>query len=114
NLIESTDDLKRYIAKNGQFHIARMASFIYRKSDNWDDVDLLKSQLSDLESDSNLIDEHAQTGFDAIMDVLNENETLKIDLNNTLKSSSFDNLLSAELHKNYGLQQKTELKLKFK
>lgn len=101
-LKESTDDLKRYIAKNGQFHIARMTSFIFRKSDKWNDVDLLKNQLSQLESDLNHINEHVQTGFDAIIAVLNENDTLKVDLNNTLKSSSFDNLLSAELHKKYG------------
>lgn len=102
NLVNSTDDLKRYVAKNGQFHVARMASFIYRKLDNWSDVNLLKSQLLELESDPNFIDEHVQNGFDAIIQVLNDNDALKVDLNNTLKSSSFDNLLSAELHKNYG------------
>ncbi len=102
DLVKSTDELKRYIAKNGQFHIARMAGFIYRKSDNWNDVEILKNQLSELESDQNLLDECIQTGFNAILDVLNQNETLKIDLNNTLKSSSFDNLLSTELHTKYG------------
>ena len=102
NLVESSDELKRYIAKNGQFHIARMASFIYRKSDNWNDVETLKNQLSELESNQNILDIHIQNGFDAVVSVLNENESLKVDLNNTLKSSSFDNLLSAELHKKYG------------
>lgn len=101
-LVKSKDELKRYIAKNGQFHIARMTSFIYRKTDNWNDIELLKNQLTELEADPNLLNEHIQTGFNAILDVLNENESLKIDMNNTLKSSSFDNLLNAELHKKYG------------
>lgn len=102
SLVDSTVDLKRYIAKNGQFHIARMASFIFRKSDNWNDVELLKIQLNELEANPNLLDEHIQKAFDTIIKVLTENETLQVDLNNTLKSSSFDNLLSAELHKKYG------------
>jgi len=99
--IISEEDLKRYVAKNGQFHIARAASFIYRKSDNWRDLELLKSQLSEIESNPNLLDEPIEKGFQLILDVLNENEEMKVDLNNTLKSSLFDNLISRELHENY-------------
>ena len=100
-LVKSPDELKRYIAKSGQFHIARMTSFLYRKSDDWSDVELLKTQLTELATNPNILDEHIQTGFSAILDVLDKNESLKIDLNNTLKSSSFDNLLRSELHTKY-------------
>jgi len=99
--INSLDDNKRYIAKNGQFHIARMTSFIYRKSDNWSDVEVLKNQLSEIESTPTFLDEYVDLGFNAVIDVLNNNEELTVDLNNTLKSSSFDTLLSAELHNRY-------------
>jgi hypothetical protein len=101
NLTNSPDDIKRYIAKNGQFHIARMTSFMYRKSDNWTDVELLKTQLLEIESSADFLDRYTQQGFEAIIEILNNKEDLKTDLNNTLKSSSFDNLMSVELHSKY-------------
>jgi hypothetical protein len=101
NLTISPDDTKRYIAKNGQFHIARMTSFMYRKTDDWVNVDLLKSQLLEIESSLDYLDQYVQKGFDAIIEILDNNQDLKTDLNNTLKSSSFDNLMSAELYNKY-------------
>jgi len=100
-LTTSPDDTKRYIAKNGQFHIARMTSFMYRKTDDWINVDLLKSQLLEIESSLDYLDQYVQKGFDAIIEILDNNQDLKTDLNNTLKSSSFDNLMSAELYNKY-------------
>jgi hypothetical protein len=101
NLTTSPDDTKRYIAKNGQFHIARMTSFMYRKTDDWVNVDLLKSQLLEIESSPHYLDQYVQKGFDAIIEILDNNQDLKTDLNNTLKSSSFDNLMSAKLYNKY-------------
>jgi len=99
--INSENDTERYIAKNGQFHIARATSFVYRKNDNWTDTELLKTQLAEIESDPAFLNDSIEKGFSAIIDVLNENEEMKVDLNNTLKSSVFDNLISAELHKKH-------------
>lgn len=101
DLINSTDDTKRYIAKNGQFHISRMTSFMWRKTDDWTNSDLLKLQLTEIESNISFLDDFVQMGFDAIIEILDSNENLKTDLNNTLKASSFDNLMSAKLHQKY-------------
>lgn len=101
NLTTDENEFKRYIAKNGQFHIARMTSFIWRKSDSWSDVEVLKTQLDEIKSSPDRLNECIQTGFNDILEIINENENLKIDLNNTLKSSSFDNLMSTKLHSKY-------------
>ncbi|NQU53660.1 MAG: AIPR family protein [Bacteroidetes bacterium] len=102
-LVTCENEIKRYIAKNGQFHIARMTSFIWRKTDNWTDVELLKKQLAEIESSPDSFDDNIQQAFDAIIELLNANKGLHVDLNNTLKSSSFDSLMSAELHKKYSV-----------
>lgn len=101
NLVTDENEIKRYIAKNGQFHISRMTSFIYRKTDSWNDVDLLKSQLLEIEATPDFLDSYTQQGFDALIEILDNNEDLKTDLNNTLKSSSFDNLMNTELYSKY-------------
>ena len=88
NLTNSPDDIKRYIAKNGQFHIARMTSFMYRKSDNWTDVELLKTQLLEIESSADFLDRYTQQGFEAIIEILNNKETF---FSNLLTKSFFEN-----------------------
>lgn len=100
--ISSDNELERYIAKNGQFHIARMTSFIWRRSDNWTDVEALKENLNQLEENEQVLNDHIQAGFQEILKILDENDNLKIDMNNTLKSSSFDKLLNKELYTIYG------------
>ncbi len=101
DFINSENDLERYIAKNAQFHIARVASFIWRKNDNWNDVDSLKRELNQLKNSNHLLDSFINKAFEQIVNLFNNNESLKIDINNTLKSSSFDNELSKMLYQNY-------------
>lgn len=100
--IQSEDEIKRYLMKNAQFHLARMTSFIWRKTDNWTDLDTAKQCLSELEENNDLLNTHVEQAIEDIVTWLDENESFKTDLNNTLKSSSFDNLISKELHKKYG------------
>lgn len=100
--IQSDKEIVRYLMKNAQFHLSRMTSFIWRRSDNWDDIDEAKDCLTKIEEDSNLLDDYIEQAIEDIISIINQNDNLKTDLNNTLKSSSFDSLISAELHKKYG------------
>ena len=45
-----SDDVKRKIANNGSFHLARIASYMWRLSDSWNvDVSELQDQIAKLE-----------------------------------------------------------------
>jgi len=101
-LISSEDETERYLAKNAQFHIARMASFVWRKSDSWNSNTVLDQNLRDLEANLNLLEPHIETAVTELKNIINNNPSLKSDLNNTLKSSSFDNLINTVLHRKYG------------
>lgn len=99
NHIVGEDELKRYLMKNAQFHLSRMTSFIWRKTDSWDDISIVKQNLESLEKNISLLDGHIENAIVLIIKILSENKELKTDLNNTLKSSSFDGLISKYLHK---------------
>lgn len=99
--ISSKNETVRYLSKNAQFHIARMTSFIWRKSDNWSHSETLKINLKELETDINILESHIEIALNELVTIVENNPSFKLDLNNTLKSSSFDNLINAELHKKY-------------
>lgn len=99
--VTSEDETLRYLAKNAQFHISRMTAFIWRKTDNWLVNEILDKNLTDIEDDINILIPHIETAINELNLIINENPSFKSDLNNTLKSSSFDNLINAELHKKY-------------
>lgn len=101
-----SDEIKRYIAKNALFHIARITSFIWRKTDNWNDVDSLKSQLQELENSPNMLDSYIQDSFSKVFELINSDSKLKVDINTTLKSSSFDNQINKLVHQEYGTQHR--------
>ncbi len=99
--IKSENEIERFLMKNAQFHIARMASFIWRMTDDWKNQEDAKKSLEELENSPDILDAYVEKAITEIIRIFKENEKLKIDLNNTLKSSSFDNILTEELHKNY-------------
>lgn len=91
----------RYLAKNAQFHIARMTSFIWRRSDNWFQSEILSRDLRQLEHNIDILNNHIEMAINELNLIVENNPHFKVDLNNTLKSSSFDNFISAELHRKF-------------
>lgn len=104
-LYDDPSEFRRYVAKNAHFHIARIASFIWRRTDNWGNVDSLKSKLEEIENDPSLLDQTLEESYEKVLDLINADPRLKVDLNSTLKSSSFDNQISRMVHREYGTQQ---------
>lgn len=100
--ISSENETERYLAKNAQFHLARMTSFIWRKSDSWNSHLVLEQNLKDLETDISILEPFIETSLSELISIIDNNTSFKSDLNNSLKSSSFDNLINSELHRKYG------------
>jgi len=99
--VTSDNDIERYISKNAQYHISRMTSFIWRKTDNWNKPNDLSKDLKDLENNNNLLNEHIETALKELKTIIEQNNIYKADINNALKSSILDNDISSILHNKY-------------
>jgi len=92
-----TDESRRYLAKNASFHVSRIASFIWRKTDSWADLEQLDQQIEQIAK--NQVDFYGLTA-EAFEILVGEIDSQK-DLNSLLKASSLDAQLSKVLHANY-------------
>ena len=97
-LTADTDELKRYLAKNASFQIARITSFKWRSDNNWGDSNALKTQIQNLLGNENLLDTTIQESFDLLHQIFVDDVSLQIDLNSTLKSSSLDKTIDRNLY----------------
>lgn len=96
--IKNDDDLIRFIARNGQFHIARIVAHLWRGTDNWTKNTEVKRQLKDLQSNPNILYPYISEAFNLISDIFDTNKGMTIDLNKTFKSSTFDNAINIKLY----------------
>jgi hypothetical protein len=95
--VTDEDESKRFLAKNAKFHIARIATYFWRESDNWDNVCDLKSQLDQLLNDKGILCDHIVNAFEALETVIHQNYGSS-ELNTVLKSSKLDDDISKLLH----------------
>jgi hypothetical protein len=101
-LNEDPDDVKRKIANNGSFHVARIASFIWRPSDNWNiAVSELQERIALLEKKPNLLDDPLRSGFEMLEKLIKANPHYASDLDTTLKSAALETEIDKELHTEY-------------
>jgi hypothetical protein len=106
-LIYHKDDIKRNIAKKGVYHISRIAAFLWRGSDTWRiDQKILKRQLAALEKDSSIIDSSFQEAFSLLESIARNDQHYLNDLDNALKSYTFDERIDRKLY-HRRLTQKT-------
>jgi hypothetical protein len=98
-LVNDSNEFKRYIAKNASFHVARIASFKWRKNDIWTDKEGLEEEIHNLKENENLIDDVIKKSFDILYRIINKNESYKTDLNSSLKSSQLDHNIYETLYK---------------
>lgn len=101
NFSNSSDDTTRYIAKNASYHISRMCSFLWRKTDNWTNTASLKSEIAAFTSTPSLVDAFVAPAMTIILFIVNTSGKFKADLNSALKSADLDNELNRELHSNH-------------
>jgi hypothetical protein len=100
----STDSnrLKRTLAKKGAFHIARIASFIWRGDDNWNPANHdLKQEVGILENYYRDINSYIERAYSILENILREDVRYVSDLDNALKSGNLDAEIDQELHTTY-------------
>lgn len=96
---DDQNDLRRKLANNGAFHLARIASYLWGGSDEWrTGVAGLEQRLSELECNPHLLDLHLQRGLELLESVINSNHAYISDLDNALKSTTLDLDLDQVLH----------------
>lgn len=95
--------LRRKIAKTGIFHVARIATYLWRGNDVWEDQKgkqaiILNEQINVLKSDSNQVIPYFEEGLLILENIINENPDFFEDLGVALKSSRLDEDINKLLH----------------
>jgi hypothetical protein len=93
-----THEGRRYLAKNASFHVARIASFIFRTSDSWADLNALDAQIEKLLHNSEVLNDITAKSFEILVKEVDFSK----DLNSLLKASSLDSQISKTLHASLG------------
>jgi hypothetical protein len=95
--IKDNNEKRRYVAKNASFHIARIVSFLFRKSDSWVNTKDLDNEINAIQSKSVDFNVLTNQAFEILFKLLDLNK----DLNAELKSSGVDAEISKILHSNH-------------
>lgn len=87
----SKRNLTRKLANNGAFHIARVASQLWRKGSKWPkNAAELKSEIVSLEANPHALDACLKDALDILSRTIRENRAFKADVDAALKSSGLD------------------------
>jgi hypothetical protein len=96
---ESQDDLRRKIANNGSFHLARAAAFIWRGSDNWGQSAAdLREQIETLEVNPKILAGTFKKALATLEGVVTSNSQYQADMDAALKSATLEADLDKALH----------------
>ncbi len=95
------DDVKRKIANNGSFHVARIAAFLWRGSDNWGVVSGLTEPDGTLDTSQKDIDESLTKAFEILEQLIKADPRYASDLDTALKSVTLESDIDKELHVNH-------------
>jgi hypothetical protein len=96
---DHSDDLTRKIANNGAFHVARIAAYLWRGSDNWNNgVDECKNQIEVLERDMPSLFGVFENAFEMLKGIIASNKHYASDMDAALKSLTLDNDIDKALH----------------
>ncbi|MEX5218413.1 MAG: AIPR family protein [Nitrospira sp.] len=94
----SSDDVKRTLAKKGILHIARIAMYDWRASDNWSNVLDLKAQLQEIQVDPSALEGHLQKAIEILEWLIGSDPHYVADIDAALKSYTLDEKIDKSLH----------------
>jgi AIPR protein len=96
---KDTDDLRRVLAKRGAFHVGRIAAFLWKSDDRWDEPqDVLADRIATLTADSGSLDATIADAFALLEKIVSDDFDLAVDLDRALKSYVLDEKISKTLH----------------
>jgi hypothetical protein len=94
-----TDDLTRRLAKNGVFHIARIAAFNWRGGDDWvvKEGDFAE-QITSLEKKPKEMDAYFKAALDTFKKLVHDDPKYASDIDGAMKSTNLDEDIDRVLH----------------
>lgn len=97
--LTSSEELERLVAKRGAFHIARVAAFLWRGTDDWQGkkVDLGRD-LTTLETDPASLTAIFPKAFALLLAVMRSDVSHTADVDRALKSAGLDRDIDKALH----------------
>jgi hypothetical protein len=99
SLASTGNDLRRKLAKNGVFHLARIAAFLWRGGDKWNrSADDLKQEIDDLKADPSVLDAHLADSMVRLEGIITANAAFSSDVDGALKSNLLETEITRTLH----------------
>ena len=98
-LKKDPDDLKRMIAKRGAFHVGRIAAFLSKGHDRWDEpTDVLAQRIGDLADPDGALDAIVADAFALLEKTVRDDFGFATEPDRALKSYALDEAISKALH----------------
>lgn len=98
-LKKDPEDPKRMLAKRGAFHVGRIAAFLWKGDDRWDEPrEVLAGRIEILKADDGTLDAPIAEAFAMLERVVRGHLDFTDDLDRALKSYTLDEAISKALH----------------
>ena len=96
---DATDEIERLCAKRGSFHVARIAAYLWRGSDDWHRKhETAPEELDELEKSPEKLGGTFQSAFDLLVEVVKASPEHVGDVDRALKSAAVDRDIDKRLH----------------
>ena len=96
---DSKNDVRRKLANNGAFHVARVAAFLWRETDNWQlPSEVLNTQIQTLENDAGSLDSIFTSALDVLVSIVSGAPHYLADVDLALRSATLDSDMDKALH----------------
>lgn len=96
---ENTSDLRRKLINNGIFHLARIASHLWRGSDSFKQpLPVLQEQVKTLIELPSTIDQYLDESLDRLELIITGNYVFVSDVDSALKASLLETAITSSLH----------------
>lgn len=97
----SQDDIRRKLAKNGTFHVARITSFLFTGGDCLkSDLEETKKKIIEFDINPEAMDIYQKKALDILEGIIKQKEKYAVDLDTALKSYELDDDITKCLYKN--------------
>jgi hypothetical protein len=92
-------ELRRKLINNGRFHISRIAAFLWRGSDLFNQsTDIIQAQITTLQNTPADVSLYFDDGLNRLESLITANPEFLNDVDGALKSSLLENAITRSLH----------------
>lgn len=93
------DDVKRMLAKRGAFHVGRIAAFLWKEGDGWNESrEILAERIEVLTEGPGALDAIITEAFTLLEKIITEDFDFAVDLDRALKSYALNERIDKALH----------------